>query len=318
MSNNTGKLNLITGIITALTALVVWFIATTPNVTVINRCLHTSLYHVWLCDRNPDYVPLRQISPIFRAIVVESEDGNFYRHHGFDWSQIHDSFDKDLESHRIVRGGSTITQQLAKNVFLTKDRTIIRKLREAYITVQLEAMLTKSKILEKYLNVIELGPGIYGVKAAARHYFNKSPADLNVLEAAYLAYLIPNPRVYSRTFERKTLTPFAKFRMTELMDDMDRMGKISDAEYALAKNDLDLFPWQNVSLTPAPAPATAAAPPAPGVVPQAAQAAQTPTAAAPPIAVAPQSMPQPMPQSTTLPTPQATSPSTPSGAKSVR
>ena len=239
-----------TVILIAITTFVVWLILTTPNVAKIERCMRTSMYKVWLCPKNPNYVPLSQISPIFRSVVIASEDANFYWHHGFDWSQIHESFDKDLETHRIVRGGSTITQQLAKNVFLTKDRTILRKLREAYLTVQIEALLTKNKILEKYLNIIELGPGVYGVKAAARYYFNKSPAELDVLDSAYLAYLIPNPRVYSRTFERKKLTTFAKFRIRELCYIMFRTGKISEAEYTLAINSLDSFPWQNVAAPP--------------------------------------------------------------------
>ncbi len=240
--------------LTIAVTFVVWLILTTPNVAQIEHCMRTSMYKVWLCPKNSNYVPLGQISSIFRSVVIASEDANFYWHHGFDWSQIHESFDKDLETHRIVRGGSTITQQLAKNVFLSKDRTILRKLREAYLTVQIEALLTKNKILEKYLNVIELGPGIYGVKEAARYYFNKSPAELDVLDSAYLAYLIPNPRVYSRTFERKKLTAFAKFRIRELCYVMFRMGKISEAEYTLATNALDLFPWQNVAtLTPGPA-----------------------------------------------------------------
>ena len=142
------------------------------------------------------WVNYAQISNNLKRAVIASEDAKFSDHDGFDWEGIEKAFDKNLKKGKIVAGGSTISQQLAKNLFLSSKRTPWRKGEEAIITVMLEKMLTKQRILEIYLNVIEWGNGIFGAEAAARHYFKGGAASLNASQAAKLAAMIPNPRFY--------------------------------------------------------------------------------------------------------------------------
>ncbi len=142
------------------------------------------------------WVPLSRISPHLRHAVVAAEDASFFTHEGFDWEGIRDAALYNLEAGEMKRGGSTITQQLAKNLYLSSERSLLRKAREALITRSLERHLTKKRILELYLNVVEWGKGIYGAEAAARHHFGKPSQDLTTDEAAWLAAILPSPRRY--------------------------------------------------------------------------------------------------------------------------
>jgi monofunctional biosynthetic peptidoglycan transglycosylase len=128
--------------------------------------------------------------------VIAAEDASFLTHEGFDWEGIRDAAWHNLETGEMKRGGSTITQQLAKNLYLSPERSLLRKAREALITRLLEHHLTKERILELYLNVAEWGNGVYGAEAAARHHFGKSAADVTIDEAAWLAAILPSPRQY--------------------------------------------------------------------------------------------------------------------------
>lgn len=141
-------------------------------------------------------VPLSRISPYLRQAVVAAEDARFYEHDGVDWEAIRGALEKDWEKRRLSAGASTITQQLAKNLYLSSARTPWRKLKEWAITRRLERLLPKERILELYLNVVELGRRTYGVEAAARRYFGKSAASLTPREAAMLAAMLPSPRIY--------------------------------------------------------------------------------------------------------------------------
>jgi monofunctional glycosyltransferase len=145
--------------------------------------------------REQRWVELRRISPTLRRAVVEAEDSAFWQHDGIDLRQIRESLQVNLERGEFARGASTITQQLAKNLYLSPDKTIVRKARELMIARRLEAELSKARILEIYLNVIEWGDGVYGAEAAARRYFGKPASQLGVEEAALLAGAIINPRV---------------------------------------------------------------------------------------------------------------------------
>lgn len=142
------------------------------------------------------WVPLSRISPHLRHAVVAAEDASFFTHEGFDWEGIKEAARHNLEAGELKRGGSTITQQLAKNLYLSSERSLFRKAREALITRSLEQHLTKKRILELYLNVAEWGKGIYGAEAAARHHFGKPSLDLTADEAAWLAAILPSPRRY--------------------------------------------------------------------------------------------------------------------------
>jgi len=147
-------------------------------------------------ERHWTWMPLSRISPYLRQAVVEGEDASFFTHEGFDWEGIKDAALYNLEAGKLKRGGSTITQQLAKNLYLSSERSLLRKAREALITRSLEQHLTKERILELYLNVAEWGHDVYGAEAAARHHFKKSSRDLTADEAAWLAAILPAPRRY--------------------------------------------------------------------------------------------------------------------------
>jgi monofunctional glycosyltransferase len=140
------------------------------------------------------WVPYRSISAnLIRAVII-TEDPDFFLHHGFDWGRIYGAVQLNLKEERIVRGASTISQQTAKNLFLTPARTYRRKLREALLTIEMELILGKRRILEIYLNVIEWGDGVYGVEAAAQHHFGISAETLTDHQAAFLATTIASPR----------------------------------------------------------------------------------------------------------------------------
>lgn len=139
-----------------------------------------------------DWVPMEKISPFLYRAVIASEDQKFLDHHGFDWEAIRAAMDENRSGKRL-RGGSTITNQTAKNVFLWPGRNLLRKGLEAYFTLLIEFFWSKERILEVYLNVIEMGDGIYGAEAAARVYFGKAAVDLNRQESALIAAVLPNP-----------------------------------------------------------------------------------------------------------------------------
>jgi monofunctional biosynthetic peptidoglycan transglycosylase len=145
------------------------------------------------------WVPFSAISPYAVKAVIIAEDDKFWSHEGFDYEAMQKALEKDLKKKKFKAGGSTISQQLAKNLYLSPSKNPIRKLREAVLTWRIENALTKRRILELYLNVVEWGDGVFGVEAAARHHFGKSAADLSPREAARLATVLPNPRRYRPT-----------------------------------------------------------------------------------------------------------------------
>jgi monofunctional glycosyltransferase len=144
------------------------------------------------------WVPYSKISRNLKRALVAAEDSTFVEHEGFDWDGIQVAFEKNRVKGRHVAGGSTITQQLAKNLFLSSEKSYLRKGQEAIITLMLESILDKERILELYLNVIEWGNGVFGAEAAARRYFNVSASQLTAEQAARLAAMAPNPRFYER------------------------------------------------------------------------------------------------------------------------
>lgn len=165
-----------------------------------------------LQEKNPDaelrhkWVDYKRISGNLKRAVIAAEDSKFLDHEGFDWEGIQKAYKKNLKKGKIVAGGSTISQQLAKNLFLSTKRTPWRKLEEVMITLMLEKMLSKRRILEIYLNIIEWGNGVFGAEAAARHYFKTSAAGLSSWQAAKLAAMIPSPRFYDKHQEARGLT----------------------------------------------------------------------------------------------------------------
>ena len=144
------------------------------------------------------WVPYERISPHLKRAIIAAEDAKFVDHEGFDWEGMQKAMEKNQKRGRFVAGGSTISQQLAKNLFLTPTKSYFRKAEEAIITLMLENLWSKRRIFEVYLNVIEWGNGVFGAEAAARHYYSVSAAQLGPEQAARLAGMVPNPRYYDR------------------------------------------------------------------------------------------------------------------------
>ena len=187
-----------------LTKLLLWFVALSFIWVLIHRWVpvyYTSLMAIRsFQDENGkprlhDWVALDSISDKLQLAVIAAEDQGFQGHHGFDFNAIRKAMD-DNRSGKRIRGGSTISQQTAKNVFLWPDRTWLRKGLESWFTVLIEICWSKQRILEVYLNSIEMGPGVYGAEAAAQFWFNRSAHELNSEQSAAIAAILPNPRQY--------------------------------------------------------------------------------------------------------------------------
>ena len=165
-----------------------------------------------LREKNPkaqlkyEWVPYDRISPSLKRAVIASEDANFADHDGVDWEALQKAYERNNKRHKVVGGGSTITQQLAKNLFLSGSRSYLRKGQEMIIAFMLESVLSKQRILELYLNVVEYGRGIFGAEAAARYYYRTSAASLGVAQAAKLAVMLPNPRYYDKHRDTRYLS----------------------------------------------------------------------------------------------------------------
>ena len=153
------------------------------------------------------WVPFSRISPYLIKAVLVAEDDKFWSHEGFDYEAIQKAIEKDIKAKKFKLGGSTISQQLAKNLYLSPSKNPLRKIREAIITWRMERALTKKRILELYLNIVEWGDrGIFGIEAASGHYFSKTASELSAEEAARLASILPNPRKYNPLGESRYVT----------------------------------------------------------------------------------------------------------------
>ncbi|EPF72265.1 monofunctional biosynthetic peptidoglycan transglycosylase [Acinetobacter indicus] len=148
-----------------------------------------------------------QISEYLKKAVVAAEDGKFMQHYGFDWEGIQHALERNKDQGQVVAGGSTISQQLAKNLFLFNQRSFLRKGQEAIATWMMERMWSKQRILEVYLNSVEFGDNIYGIEAATQHYFGKSSRSLSREEAIFLAAILPNPKYYQDNRSGRGLEP---------------------------------------------------------------------------------------------------------------
>lgn len=200
---------------------VVWWKWVDPGITSFqSQRLHE------LRQKNPQaelkriWVPYEKISVQLKRAVIAAEDDRFIDHEGFDWEGMQKALEKNRRKGRVVAGGSTISQQLAKNLLLSPSRSVLRKGEEAIITLWLELLWDKPRILEVYLNEVEWGEGIFGAEAAARHYFGVSAGQLNAAQAARLAVMLPAPRRY----EKNPYSAYINGR-TQLI-----LGRMADAE----------------------------------------------------------------------------------------
>jgi monofunctional glycosyltransferase len=203
----------------------------TPRTTALMRARAAAAQRAGRAWRpRQTWVPYERISPLLRRAVLTAEDDAFYQHGGLDWNELKAAARRDLEERRAVRGGSTITQQLAKNVYLGDQRTLTRKLTEAFVALRMERALSKRRIFELYLNLIEWGDGVFGAEAAARHYFGVPAAELSPRQATLLAAVIINPRRYS------VLAPSRRIerRVRMIAGRMHRRGALDDVQYAQA------------------------------------------------------------------------------------
>ncbi len=201
--------------------LFLWLIVL-PMVIVLVAQLYFFAQIWWWVDHNPDstsfmrrqlsvlqeknptaklqykWVPYGRISNNLKRAIIASEDSNFSEHEGVDWDALQKAYEKNSRKGKVVAGGSTITQQLAKNLFLSGERSYLRKMQELIITYMLEFWMNKERIFEIYLNVVEWGNGVFGAEAAAQHYYGMPAANLGASQAARLAVMLPNPRFFDK------------------------------------------------------------------------------------------------------------------------
>jgi monofunctional glycosyltransferase len=199
-----------------------FWLVVTPILLVLGLQLYFAAQIWWWVDHNPDstsfmrrqlsvlrehnpnaklqhrWVPYDRISNNLKRAIIAAEDSNFSEHEGVDWEAMQKAYEKNAKKGKVVAGGSTITQQLAKNLFLSGERSYWRKAQEIAITYMLESLMDKERIFEIYLNVVEWGNGVFGAEAAAQHYYNVSAAGLNAAQAARLAVMLPRPRFYDK------------------------------------------------------------------------------------------------------------------------
>ena len=176
------------------------------------------------------WVPLSQISKKAQWAIVISEDAAFYSHEGYDENQIREAIDESLKAGHLKRGASTITQQVVKNVYLSSEKSLIRKVRELWLATKIEKVVGKKRILEIYLNIAEWGEGIFGIGAAAHFYFQKSPSELTAKEGAFLAMLLPSPKRYSSSFRQKKLTPYARKIIHSILNKLEGARVLTNEE----------------------------------------------------------------------------------------
>ena len=187
-------------------------------------------------DTSYRYVYLEKMSPWIPKAVLTTEDGDFFFHKGINWFSFKNAVERNIRAGEIELGASTLTMQLVKNLFLNNNRAFLRKLHEAFLVFLLEndSGVSKERILELYLNLVEFGPNIYGVDEAARYYFGTSPGELNVVEALWLATILPSPRRYHRYFEAGAISDGWHNHMKNYLDIMFERGRMTEEEHARA------------------------------------------------------------------------------------
>ncbi len=190
---------------------------------------------------NPDFVPVAELPRYVVRAVTASEDAGFFGHSGFDFEELRNAAVEGAQAGRVVRGGSTISQQLAKNLFLSREKTLARKLREALVTIGLEATVPKQRLMEIYLNVVEWGPGLWGIGPAARHWFGKDARELTPKEAAFLATVIPNPVRYHAMWSKGAPSEAWEQHVDDLLRTMNGQGSLTDEELLAALDEPIVF-----------------------------------------------------------------------------
>jgi monofunctional glycosyltransferase len=208
-------------ILSVLSVIIFRFVPVPITPLMLTRCIDQKLEGKEMILSH-DWQPIENISPNLQKAVIASEDGNFMNHFGFDFGAMQKAFKGNLKGKRI-KGGSTISQQTVKNVFLWQGRSYVRKVLEAYFTVLIEIFWSKERIMEVYLNSIEMGEGVYGAEAASQHWFKTDAKNLSKVQAASIAAILPNPRIYKAT----NSSSFIERRKTRIIKTMNRIRKLN-------------------------------------------------------------------------------------------
>jgi hypothetical protein len=202
------------------------------------------------------WAPIERISPFMQVAVLTTEDGAFYKHHGFNRAAIRNALVADLKAGRFVRGASTITMQLAKNLFLFREKTLSRKLEEIVLADYVEQVFSKRELMELYLNVIEFGPDLYGVQKAALHYFGRKPDELNLAESLFLSSLLPAPLRFSKLADKPKLSDSWMGHIHQLMAIAAKSDLVSSEELSAGMSEEVVFHDPKDPLPPPRAPVT--------------------------------------------------------------
>ncbi len=200
-----------------------------------------SIFEMMAGPGSENWFPIAEISPYFVHAVLAHEDAGFFDHSGFAVYAIRDALVRNMREGRYVQGASTISMQLTKNLLLHREKTIARKLQEVLLTWWIESALQKEQILELYLNVIEYAPNVYGIVSGAEHYFGRSPADLTVAESAFLACVLPGPKVHHEHYERGSLDRSMRNRVRRFVQHLHARGRIDEIARDEALVDLETF-----------------------------------------------------------------------------
>jgi hypothetical protein len=191
-------------------------------------------YEIRVAPDSPDFVALEEVPELFQRTLLLGEDSNFWGHPGIDLTEMPAAMATNLERGTFARGASTIAQQLAKNLFLSREKRLGRKLEEAALALLLDASLGKRRVLEIYLNVIEWGPGVYGLRPAARHYFGRAPSELTTKQMVFLVSMIPGPVKYQGSIVDGVPSPFFEGLMATLLAKLASVGALTPEEYGAA------------------------------------------------------------------------------------
>jgi monofunctional glycosyltransferase len=258
-----GFLKVLFGVIFLAVVALFWIYFTLPDVRMLKLQFPVVQY------RGPEVPPtvsfqktrprmwtsLAEVSRAAVGAIIVSEDWAYYQHSGYDMNQIKEAFHEDWEEKKFARGASTITQQVARNVFLTKEKNLWRKAKEFYLAIKLDEIVGKRRTLETYLNIAEWGPGIFGIRAASHYYFSKEPSVLTAKEGAFLAMLLPSPVKYGQSFRKKRLTDYAEDTVESILSKMTQAHYLTEDERILQANTplpFEVIPDPNDSPIPRP------------------------------------------------------------------
>ena len=228
-------------VLLAVVIFLIWFVPFVPalffsTITVTRLDARGYPIDVDVGPGTKQWVDIEKVSRHLVNAVIVAEDAKFYRHHGFDFQAIAKAIELNRKKGRYVRGASTISQQVVKIAFLSREKTIVRKIREAMGTLLLEVLMSKDKILEWYINLCEFGGGIYGVKSAGAYYFKTRPELLTIEQAVNLAVVIPSPNKWSKGLRAKSLTQFGQKRFARIVNNLHLANYITEVQRETALN----------------------------------------------------------------------------------